>query len=750
MPSPPAQSSADPPASDRGVVTRNGAVAALIGLVALTQAVTLWAVRHDILDAAAVLGVAGLVLTGAALSLMVYTRREREVRRGNNIDESHHANERLSIGMSAARIGLWDWEVPKNEVFFSEGFHALLGYEPGELEGSTETWERLCHPKDRERAWHDVTSHLDGKTARYVNEHRMRRKDGSWRWIRCSGEVIERDPNGNPIRIVGVSVDADEYIRQKIAQSNLEERMRLFVEYTPAAVAMFDRDMRYLIASRGWYEQYEVGLDEIIGRSHYEVFPTIPDRWKQLHMEVLGGRSCSAERDSFVREDGSTTWVRYQLHPWREPGGSIGGIIMFTQVINDQIEHEQRLEDALTRAESANNAKSEFLANMSHEIRTPITAILGYADLMCTDEFAANDEQILEVANIIRANGRHLLDIINDILDVSKVEAGKLDIEHVRLSPSRLIEDTVTLVRSGAREHGLQLSVTYSTPIPETIESDPTRLRQVLLNLLTNAVKFTESGGIDIDVRYDSKAESIQIVVRDTGIGMTREQLDLITRFEPFTQVDSSTTRRYGGTGLGLRISHSLASMLGGELRIESEYLKGTAVTFTFATGTLDDDVSVASVTSFAPDSDPTKPNASSTESLALANRRILLAEDGADNQRLIRFHLSKAGAEVMIAENGRVAMELVAMDENRFDLILMDMQMPELDGYSAARKLRKSGCTTPIVALTAHAMQGDREKCIDAGCDEYLTKPIDRSCLIRACAAICDRADIGRAATQL
>ena len=395
-----------------------------------------------------------------------------------------------------------------------------------------------------------------------------------------------------------------------------------------------------------------------------------------------------------------------------------------------QLEHASNLEALMEAAEESNRSKSEFLANMSHEIRTPMTAIQGYADLLMEPDTTESDR--LEYVQTIRRNGEHLLRLINDILDLSKIEAGKMTVEHISCSPASVLVDVASLMRVRALDKALQFDVVYETDIPATIQSDPTRLRQIVVNLVGNAIKFTERGGIRIAVRCeqpDSANPRLRIAVADTGIGMTEEQIGVL--FMAFSQADTSTTRRFGGTGLGLAICRKLAGLLGGEVTVQSTPGQGTSFFLDIATGPLDG-VPMLSGYSEA----GFQVEASPASDARHVDARVLLAEDGRDNQILITTHLRKAGAHVTMCENGRLAVQaalLASASGTPYDVILMDMQMPELDGYGATRMLRTQGYKGPIIALTAHAMAGDREKCLAAGCDDYLTKPIDRATLVEA-----------------
>ena len=360
-------------------------------------------------------------------------------------------------------------------------------------------------------------------------------------------------------------------------------------------------------------------------------------------------------------------------------------------------------------ADAENHAKSDFLANMSHESRSPMTAIMGFSE-------QGRQNSVLT----IQRNSQHLLELINSILDLSKVEAGKLEVENIPCSAVQLVADVTSLMQIRAEAKGIDFVVECEMPIPESIRSDPTRVRQILVNFVGNAIKFTDEGSVRLCMHLlndnppsDNGAPSmLRFDVIDTGIGMTHEQQERI--FQPFTQADEATTRRFGGTGLGLTISKRLAELLGGEVRVTSSPGKGSTFTLLLPTGPLE-------VVKYENQKE-------APVSIDLSGCRILLAEDRPENQELDGFVLRKYGAEVKIAANGREAIDsvLAADGDQPFDAILMDMQMPVLDGYASTRILRKRGYTTPIIALTAHAMIGDREKCLAAGCDDHVSKPID------------------------
>jgi len=411
------------------------------------------------------------------------------------------------------------------------------------------------------------------------------------------------------------------------------------------------------------------------------------------------------------------------------------GVFIFEPAARTIGAHVAALREARREAEEANLAKSQFLANMSHEIRTPMAAVLGYADVLASEQTPPGERQ--EAATILRRNGEHLLAIINDILDVSRLEAGMLRIDPTDCAPLEVLEEVRSLMAGRASQAGLDLVVERIYPLPRTIRTDPLRLRQILINLVGNAVKFTERG--EVRVRVDSlrgpdDSVALRFIVADTGVGIDAEVLPAL--FSMFTQVDSSATRRFGGTGLGLAISQHLACLLGGRIAVCSEKGVGSVFTLVLEAGRIEadrmltEDAAPSSERATAPSERPARSEAEAS----LAGARILLAEDGVDNQRLISHCLKKAGAEVVVVEHGRAAVERIDAAERAgeaFDVILMDMQMPEMDGYAATRSLREDGCDTPIIALTAHAMKGDREACLEAGCDDYATKPVRRDALV-------------------
>ena len=664
-----------------------------------------------------------------------------------------------------------------------------------------------------------------------------------------------------------------------------EEQLRLIIEHTPASIAILDRDLRYIAASRHWRRNFGLEQRDVVGLNHYELFPDLPERWKQIHQRGLAGESLSNDEDVFERADGTRYVVRWRVVPLRDEDGLVAGIAIFSENITEAVQTRRRLEltnerlrlalesanaglwdwdlvdeklhydetwwkvhairpgsvstdptdsrrivhpddqpafdqavagvvegreqrlaheirvrndagewvwfqihafaaerdadgratrivglnlcteerkrlellrerqtqdlaaakaaledqaarlitmtaesrQAKAAAEAANQAKSRFLANMSHEIRTPMAAILGYAEILEDDR---TDKQTRDDAvATIRRNGEHLINLINEILDLSKIEAGRMSVDRVRCDPGVIVRESAKLVAELAARKGLELTVRIDDDAPAQIVTDPTRLRQVLTNLLGNAVKFTESGSVLVRLASDPK-DGCVFEVEDTGIGMTPEVIERI--FEPFVQADASTTRRHGGTGLGLTISAQLAQILGGRLEVvRSAPGRGTTMRLCLDPGVVPSARGVRAPARPEPrhaNANPAQPGAS------LVGARILMAEDGADNQRLFSFMLQREGAQVVVVSDGILALETLSDPDHGFDLLLLDMQMPELDGYETARTLRDRGCRIPIIALTANAMDGDRDLCLQAGCDDYASKPITSNELRRIC----------------
>ncbi|MCB9858429.1 MAG: PAS domain S-box protein [Phycisphaerales bacterium] len=614
-------------------------------------------------------------------------------------------------------------------------------------------WTENIHPDDRERArrhYREAFTHLTPVEF----EYRLRRHDGEYRWMFDRGTPRFAEDGAFKGYVGGcIDITVQKAAAERMKQSEAE--LREMSDALPLLVWMADGEQRVTFVNKRAddFPNRVVGAE--LGKTWVDiVHPEDIEKCLAAYHEAYRSRAPFEIEYRVQHPDGAYRWVMDRGDPRFAEDETLLGFVGGCIDVTARKEAESALVRARELAESADRSKSEFLANMSHEIRTPMTAILGYTELLSdTSDRLASPEVRAQYVETIRRNGEHLLSIINDILDLSKIQAGKMTVEILPVDLARTVHDVVALMNVRAIAKDVSLRVLSDGPIPATVDCDPVRLRQILMNLVGNAVKFTEVGGVEIVVSYSPEGmfgPTLSIAVRDTGVGMTREQMTKL--FAAFHQADTSMTRRFGGTGLGLMISMRLAELLGGDLTAESETGKGSVFTLWLPVGR--PDVKMLSPTSFesaqasidAQNDGATAPTSVAVEkpqTAPLEGLRILLVEDGPDNQRLIAFHLRKSGAVVTLADNGQVAVEAMTIDSTLdgtprdpapFDVVLMDMQMPVMDGYEATRRLRAMGCRAPIVALTAHAMEGDREKCIDAGCDDYATKPIDRKRLVEVC----------------
>ncbi len=475
------------------------------------------------------------------------------------------------------------------------------------------------------------------------------------------------------------------------------------------------------------------------------LLPWSADGRERLETMAADLRICTAVGWSLLRKESQISMLRTKLRHLQNEEKTLktAHTEATAQAIEEQwmrVEEERHklaMQEECLATEAANRAKSQFLANMSHEIRTPLNAILGFTELLRRGADNGDEAERRDYIDTIHSSGEHLLELINDILDLSKIEAGRLEVECVRCSPHEIVAAVISLLRVRAQERKLDIRCEWPDKVPATIQSDPSRLRQLLMNLVGNAIKFTESGSVRVVIRMAGTPETPQICfdVIDTGVGIAPEKMEVI--FDAFSQADSSITREFGGTGLGLAISRRIAMALGGELTARSVPGQGSTFTATIDAGSLEgvpllDRPPADGLAASRPSPDET--------AIVLPPARILLVDDGSTNRKLISLVLRKAGADVVTAENGQIGVRKAMADS--FDLILMDMQMPVMDGYSATRKLRESGGKLPIIALTAHAMAGDEQKCRRAGCTAYLCKPIKADRLLQAIAQLLKQDD--------
>jgi PAS domain S-box-containing protein len=567
-----------------------------------------------------------------------------------------------------------------------------------------------------------------------------------WRWLEHAGWVIFEDiflilcirQSVTEMHDLARNTTQVEWAAEKLAESSEQVRkLSLVASHARHGIVIADRHGLADWANDSFTEMTEYTNDEIRGKDPWTLLQgarTNADTVRQVREQLEKCEDVDTELLLYTKSGGEF-WSSLTIKPVFDGSGELTNYISTQLNISDRKARELELRRTKEESESANRAKSQFLANMSHEIRTPLNGILGFSELLrrAPDSLSETDRQ--EYLEAIASSGRHLLTLINDILDISKIEAGHLQVEQVPCSPHQIIAEVVSVLRVPAQEKGISLDYRWESGVPATIQSDPHRLKQLLINLVGNAIKFTEQGSVLVVASLDMEngGSLLRLEIRDTGIGIGKDKLDLI--FEPFAQADSSVTRKHGGTGLGLAISRRIAEALGGGVQVTSEVGRGSVFVATIATGDL------TGVTIHEKPQEKLVGDVTHQDTLnrSLAGLNILLVEDGDTNRKLLRVTLTRSGANVVTAENGKIALHLAG--EESFDLVLMDMQMPVMDGYTATRILRDRGFTGPIIALTAHAMKGDREKCEAAGCSGYLTKPINMDELQRTVLAAIDEA---------
>ncbi len=499
-----------------------------------------------------------------------------------------------------------------------------------------------------------------------------------------------------------------------------ESIWRELVDAAPDAHLVVDREGAIVYVNAQTEKLFGFTRAELFGQP---IECLVPDRFRAVHADQRDSysrapklRPMGTGKELYgQRKDGSEFPVEISLSPIKS-----GNSQLITAAIRD-ITTQKAAEEALTKAretaEAANRSKSEFLANMSHEIRTPLAGIVGYAQMIAL--YCHNDEDRKDYVAKIQSCTHTLTALIDDILDLSKVEAGALNIESLPISVAAEVDNVLNLLQARADEKKIQLQVIYERPLPAQIISDPTRVRQILVNVIGNGIKFTEKGSVIL--RIGQNKTNIQFSITDTGCGLSREEQGRL--FQSFAQADSSTTRRFGGTGLGLALSRKLARALGGELEIK-ESAPGRGSTFVLTLPQDQAALKIGSVDGSNLVHSPKQPLPS------LQGYRVLIAEDNPDNRALVARFLQESGAETTLAVNGLEALELAKA--NKYSAILMDMQMPVMDGYDATQRLRSERISTPVIALTAHAMNGEKEKCLSLGCQAFLTKPIDVEILVR------------------
>ncbi|NET88576.1 MAG: PAS domain S-box protein [Kamptonema sp. SIO1D9] len=743
------------------------------------------------------------------------------------------------------------WHTPANGEFISEQprWSSFTGQSFEEYQSWG--WLNAVHPGDREKTQQAWSNALNNHTT-YEIEHRLHRHDGEYRYMSVRGVPVLAEDN-SVREWIGIHTDITERKQYAAALERERQQLRQIVTHAPVAMAIFDTEMRYVAYSDRWLEENDLVGTSPVGQNYYEISKKIGKQCRQLHQRALKGEILSASEELLEFADGTEVYLRWAIHPWYAPNGEVGGIVIVTTRIDELVNaREAALENA--------RLKSQFLANMSHEIRTPMNGVLGMAGLLQRTELTPKQQDFVQG---ISTSAEHLLAIINDILDFSKLEAGEMELETLDFNLDGCLEAIIDLLATQAEEKGLELAILVDREVPRHLKGDPGRLRQVLLNLVGNAIKFTSEGEVVVRVHCQENSHLVVCFeVSDTGIGIPQAAQSKL--FQSFSQIDASTTRKYGGTGLGLAICKQLVDLMGGKIGVKSRVGEGSTFWFTVqfsepettagsdlppsltelklliadasatvrqsvrylaaAWGMKLDEVAdadaalsalqegVASgkpydavifdqqlftrngdnlaevinsdralvetklvlMTSMQQPEDTSelsdlgisstigKPVRASrlfdalltamendfAEILQARRKRsqqnsafvprsdlnILLAEDHPINQEVILNQLDLLGYEADLAVNGEQTLQMLA--EKAYDLVLMDCQMPLLDGYAATRQLRqwesegkfgKQSHQVVVIALTAHALPEDREKCLAAGMDDYLSKPVNQ-----------------------
>jgi len=806
-----------------------------------------WTAKH----AAPVLECTGaviLLVLGWVVALRRRVRRQTEIIR-RRLESEAHLQQRFEYVVRATNDAVWDVDLMTNAEWRGERFYTGFGYAPGQVGHTRAWWLEHVHSGDQDRVIQVLNTAMEGGDEHWSCEYRFRRSDGSYAFVYDRAYIL-RDGTGRPLRMIGAMMDISALKRTEEALREAQERFTAFMDHSPTFAFLKDASGRYVYANRPFEALLKVVIE---GKTAFDWMSVdAATEYREHDLAVLKTGKPAEFIETMPASDGTRRDLLIFKFPVETAGQRLLGAVAVD--ITERKRAEAELHKAKELAETANRTKSEFLANMSHEIRTPMNGILGMTELVLGTELTPDQREYVDA---VRFSAEALLTLINDILDFSKIEAGKLDLESIAFPLQDSLASTLRALALRAHEKDLELNCHIRPDVPEILLGDSGRLRQIVINLVGNAIKFTERGEVTLRVEQESMegdTVSLHFSVSDTGIGVSTDKQASI--FEAFTQADGSTARRYGGTGLGLTISRRLVELMGGRIWMESEPGRGSTFHFSARFGVgqktpkadcmeqpslagvgvlvVDDNATnrhilqdvlrqwqmeatlaenantalrkleeaagrgapfslvltdtqmpvtdgfelverigrnpelgrpgIIMLSSAGEGSDrvPHEPGVQAclskpvrqselretivrilTEKGVLVGRasvgdapsdaakktpRILLAEDNAINRKLAVRLLQKHGYEVVVAGNGREA--LAAIEKESFDLVLMDVQMPEMDGFEATQTIREqerqTGHHLPIVAMTAHAMKGDEERCLRAGMDSYLSKPIN------------------------
>ncbi|MBT9558406.1 MAG: PAS domain S-box protein [Myxococcales bacterium] len=643
--------------------------------------------------------------------------------------------------VEGAPVALWELRADDSTFTYVSPSTAMFGY-PLDAWRTPGFIAKVLHPDDRDHVLATCRANVERRVVHDLT-YRVVCADGRVVWVQDHVSAPEATAEGTLIRCVVLDITARVETEQALRASEArlrvrEARLSAILEAEPECVKIVDGQGRLVQMNEAGLSMVEaVNFAEVSGLEVNQlVTPETRDVFEASLQDARKGLATRAEFEIIGLHGGRRWMEQYAVGLADDAGGPTTNVLAVTRDVTTRRRLDEEREAARMAADRANRAKSEFIANMSHEIRTPLTAILGYADVLLEALDAEHfDRQLAGKAlTTIRSAGGHLHTLIGDILDLSKIEVNRMDVEKVRMSPRTVFDEVAQMARARARGPTVEVVVRCDDSVPGSIETDPTRLRQILINLVGNAMKFTEKGAVTVSASVKNQGADdastdgsvLEVDVTDTGIGISPEQAADI--FSAFGQSDSSTTRRYGGSGLGLTICRRLARLMGGDVMLlRSEPGKGSCFRLSLPVTLVD----ASPVQSISPC------DASPGADEKTLRGHLLLAEDGEDNRELIVFHLTRAGATVDTVIDGAQALQRIeAMEASgrSYDLLVTDVQMPALDGCELTAELRRRGNAIPVIALTALATPADRIRCLEAGCDGYASKPIQRRQLIDLC----------------
>ncbi len=660
--------------------------------------------------------------------LVYYTRQLR-----NREQELSTLSKSLNQAQQIAHLGNWEWDIKQSTLWWSDEIYRIFGLEPQAFRATYDAFLLRVHPDDREMV-QEAVHHALNDDAEYHCVHRIILPDGMLRYVLEEGVVLY-DEDHKAIKMIGTVHDITE--RKKVEILLAEKEGSLQTLLNSVAEGIYGVDVhgyctfvnRSFLRILGFEHEDEVlgkHIHELIHHSH-EDGSVYPSHECRMYKANQTHQASHVDDEVFWRRDGTSVAVEYWSYPMLENGEFVGAVATFLDVTERMAAREELIK-AKESAEASTRAKSEFLAAMSHEIRTPMNGVLGMLSLLERSNLDATQHHHVRIAT---SSATSLLGLINDILDFSKIEAGKMELESLEFNLRDELEEFIESISFRAHEKGLELILNMTKIDNPNIISDPGRLRQIMTNLVGNAIKFTSSGHVIIDVSLNEVDEShghLHIDITDSGIGIAPNKIE--TLFEAFAQADGSTTRKYGGTGLGLSIVKRLCELMNGSISATS--MLGEGSTFS-----IDLEIALGEGKNIAKREESQlsrmTPEMEEREILWPVYTRILLVEDNPTNQIVAQGMLETMGLYADIAANGLEAIESIQLSTNilPYSIVLMDCQMPEMDGYDATRAVRageagESNKSIPIIAMTANAMEGDREKCMIAGMDDYIAKPIN------------------------